>query len=991
MSLIINHNLSAMQSHRNLGFSNSGMTKSIEKLSSGYQINVGADDPSGLIISEQLRSQISGLERAVRNSSEAYNLIGIAEGALNEMNEILKKLRALSIHAANNGITSPEQVAADQAEMDSGIQTLDRIANTTRYSDQYLLNGSKQLVYEQNTVVDEPTDHKMLDTKMTRIDQVFKRSGYKMSIGFTGQLSEWQANSKTSAQRAYLETDPNNPLCEVKDGKITVTQEFILTGTKGSRLFNFAAGTNLGTMVESINNVKDSTGVGASLIFGSDARIDLTTNGSLTPPVYPDTRACAVTGYSDGTYVYKTGDVQIYGAGLNNKSTSAISEFTMTPDAAEAFRVGYNCDGDGKIYARITDKSTNSIEYFKDRECTMLIGKGTDQFFAAANNSGIPSSPASNLDGIFIELTDKAENLDVFEIAVVGQRMDNQKDFTVGGVGGWADVGNAVMSGVNLGTNTSPEGQIFYKYTPLTYESDGTTVKTFKIEAFSNSTMEPRYLVASSGSAEAAVNANGQTVRIESVRMANGHDSGLNITLNVPAPNLVAQVPPGAPINSALPTGEEEGTVTFTNIGARLYATDYGSQQTIRMQNNEGNLFYYYRESDTLEKVHVTSGDTIQIAGQDARIGLNGAEVLTNGLVANTTTPDFSGALVFNGGKLGLATIAQAGHEYGSLYSRATAIQAIEENEVTIEEERRRFEPPSLLYNTGSSGALGINDSNGKPIQLYLDFSQIDPTVEAKIDKLDTLSAIDVEFDGTNIIIKADSLNQISGVIADVSIPIDSKNLTGGFYITDPNLKGVFIRTSGVINSGRSTVGTETLDITAYGGSELMEVHTYATNPRKNTSEDLFNFLGGMQYQLGNTEGDQDRTVYSIQSMVMANVGRMTWEGEEYCLQDVLGGGVASLSRDPILAMRIVSQAVDDVSTLRARLGAFQKNMLQTNINSLNVAIENITKTESAIRDTDMAKESTEFTRNQIMVQAGTSMLAQANQVTQNVLSLLGR
>jgi flagellin len=121
----------------------------------------------------------------------------------------------------------------------------------------------------------------------------------------------------------------------------------------------------------------------------------------------------------------------------------------------------------------------------------------------------------------------------------------------------------------------------------------------------------------------------------------------------------------------------------------------------------------------------------------------------------------------------------------------------------------------------------------------------------------------------------------------------------------------------------------------------------------------------------------------------MSELGRISWNGQEYCLQNVLGGGLASLTKDPILAMRVLEQAVDDVSSLRARLGAFQSNMLQSNINSLGVAVENITKTESAIRDTDMAAESTQFTRFQIMQQAGTSMLAQANQVSQNVLSLL--
>ncbi|MCC8190810.1 MAG: flagellin, partial [Planctomycetes bacterium] len=73
MSMVIRNNIAAMKAHNSLSASNNGMTSSIEKLSSGYRINIGADDPSGLVISEQLRSQISGLNRAVRNSNEAYN------------------------------------------------------------------------------------------------------------------------------------------------------------------------------------------------------------------------------------------------------------------------------------------------------------------------------------------------------------------------------------------------------------------------------------------------------------------------------------------------------------------------------------------------------------------------------------------------------------------------------------------------------------------------------------------------------------------------------------------------------------------------------------------------------------------------------------------------------------------------------------------------------------------------------------------------------
>jgi flagellin len=174
----------------------------------------------------------------------------------------------------------------------------------------------------------------------------------------------------------------------------------------------------------------------------------------------------------------------------------------------------------------------------------------------------------------------------------------------------------------------------------------------------------------------------------------------------------------------------------------------------------------------------------------------------------------------------------------------------------------------------------------------------------------------------------------------------------------------------------------------------------YATNAIQNTSEVLSDFTGGMQFQLGEGSGDQERTVYAIQSMSVAEMGRTTFYDEfgtdtfktdkTLTLSDVLGGGLASLSADPIKALDIIDNAISEVSTLRARMGAFQKNMLQTNANSLNVAIENITATESDIRDANMAVETTNFTKNQILVQAGTAMLAQANVMSQNILQLLG-
>jgi flagellin len=142
MSLRINHNLAALNAHRNLVISNDALSKSMQRLSSGFRINQGADDPAGLVISEQFRAQIAGLNRAVQNSEGSINMIQTAEGALTEISNLLISMRELAIHAANDGFNDADQLAADQAEIDNAIQTIDRISTNTQFGTKKLLDGS---------------------------------------------------------------------------------------------------------------------------------------------------------------------------------------------------------------------------------------------------------------------------------------------------------------------------------------------------------------------------------------------------------------------------------------------------------------------------------------------------------------------------------------------------------------------------------------------------------------------------------------------------------------------------------------------------------------------------------------------------------------------------------------------------------------------------------------------------------------------------------
>jgi flagellin len=143
MSLRINHNIAAMDAHRNLIETTRSLSQSMEKLSSGFRINRAADDPAGLVISEQFRAQVAGLNRAISNSEGSINMIQTAEGALTEINNLLVKMRELAIHAANEGFNDTNQLDADQAEIANSLATIDRIAANTQFGTKQLLDGSK--------------------------------------------------------------------------------------------------------------------------------------------------------------------------------------------------------------------------------------------------------------------------------------------------------------------------------------------------------------------------------------------------------------------------------------------------------------------------------------------------------------------------------------------------------------------------------------------------------------------------------------------------------------------------------------------------------------------------------------------------------------------------------------------------------------------------------------------------------------------------------
>ena len=146
--MVVQHNLTAMNSNRMLGLTTSSQAKATEKLSSGYKINRAADDAAGLAISEKMRKQIRGLTQASANAQDGISAVQTAEGALTEVHDMLQRMNELAVKAANGTMSKSDRQAV-QSEINALVTEVDRVAITTKFNETYLLKGSKEQIVRE--------------------------------------------------------------------------------------------------------------------------------------------------------------------------------------------------------------------------------------------------------------------------------------------------------------------------------------------------------------------------------------------------------------------------------------------------------------------------------------------------------------------------------------------------------------------------------------------------------------------------------------------------------------------------------------------------------------------------------------------------------------------------------------------------------------------------------------------------------------------------
>ena len=238
MTRIFNQSGSLAATHH-LRAANQRLATSLERLSTGLRINSAKDDPSGLIVSELLRAEIGGLGQAIENSERAASAIATAEGALNEVSNLLVDIRSMVTEAANTGGVTAEEIEANQTAIDSAVEAIDRISRQTEFNGRRLLDGS--------------AGYRLSGVAAATIDNV------------TVFSAEFGDNTSVRVNVSYI-TSAQTARVTYANSTITGTITIDVASNKGAQAFTFVSSTNASAILFAVNQVADATGVSASYI-----------------------------------------------------------------------------------------------------------------------------------------------------------------------------------------------------------------------------------------------------------------------------------------------------------------------------------------------------------------------------------------------------------------------------------------------------------------------------------------------------------------------------------------------------------------------------------------------------------------------------------------------------------------------------------------------------------------------------------------------------
>ncbi|MEO0530373.1 MAG: flagellin [Planctomycetota bacterium] len=805
----INTNVSSLVGRNNLAQANSNLSQSLTRLSTGLRINTGADDPAGLIASENLRSDITSIQRAIGNTDRANQVIATADSALGQVSSLLNDIRGLVTESANAGALSDEQIAANQLQVDSSLEALNRIAQTTTFQGRRLLDGSLDFLTSS-------TDNEFSNITNLQIDQA--------NLGATGSVD---VDIDVSAAATQAQVDVTNVPATTITSTGTLDIQIGAVASDGTLSINLAQTEASGTFV-----IAGETFDVAALAGGA---VEGATGNSLTIALVDDDNGnasgSAITSAAvAGTTLTITGD---FSADSSLTAGDFATQVNTAVGSGGTGDVSFALAGGGNAGAAVQTSTITSQSYTGGRDASV---ETIDIDGANAGTSG-------NIDITIVEDTGVGATPAVTGNAGIGYTVtiDDTAATTIsaiaGAINGITEVNASTTSTASYdgGADTAPALFQLTNGSAATTESiditSATNVNSFDITIVENTGVGATPAVTGDAT-------NGYQVSIDDA-------ADTSITA----------------IASAIQTQIAEVSNATTTSTANFNGTADSAPATLSLvEGATGGL---------------TQAVTFELAGID------GAEVLSFG--AGTSISDLVAGI--------------------NLVSDATGVSATE-NGTTLE------------FRSTAYGS--------------------DAFVDVSVIEDDSALFTDSRDEGTDVVAS------VNGVVA-----------TG--------------------DGNDLSINTATLDLSATLAADFVGEASFTITG------------GGALFQLGPDVVSNQQARLGIGSVNTARLG-----GTEGQLFQLGSGGDFDLSTDATTAARIVEDAIDQVTSLRGRLGAFQRTSLETNRNALNDTLTNLTEAESSIRDADFAAETASLTRSQILVQSGTRVLAIANQNPQNVLALLG-
>ena len=402
----INTNVSSLIAQRVLKKNNSALNTSLERLSTGLKINKGADNPAGLIVSENLRAEKAGISQAIDNAERASNIIGTAEGGLTEISSLLTEVQSLVSEAANTGGLSPEEVAANQLQVDSILSTINRIAQSTSFQGAKLLNGTYD--YTTSSVASTAIDN-------LRINAARLPDGAYNSV---------VVQVVTSAETGEL-TYSGGTLAGS-----TVTIE--VAGNRGTEQLSFASGTTVSSIATAVNAVKEATGVSAT-VTGGNLQVNSTAYGSnqfvsLKGIAGTFTMATTKDTGVDAAVTVNGAEAQVDGLSVSYRSSNLDVEFDVDSTFNLPGSTTFEITGGGATFAlgsKVAEGDKASIGIAS--VTTGSLGDNANGYLSSLGSGGTNSLTSDNLT-----TAQKVIDKSIKQVSQLRGRLGAFQRFTIG-------------------------------------------------------------------------------------------------------------------------------------------------------------------------------------------------------------------------------------------------------------------------------------------------------------------------------------------------------------------------------------------------------------------------------------------------------------------------------------------------------------------------------------------------------------------------------